>query len=65
MPRFEVTLTEDVYHTIVVEAATKSVAADMAWKIMQTEGKDKFKSDDSEFQEYAHIEELEDEEAYS
>jgi len=48
-----------------VEAATKSVAADMAWKIMQTEGKDKFKSDDSEFQEYAHIEELEDEEAYS
>lgn len=65
MPKFEVTLTEDVYHTIVVEAATKSVAADMAWKILQTEGKDKFNSDDSEFQEYAHIEELEDEAANS
>ena len=65
MPKFEVTLTEEVWHKIVVEAATMDVAASMAWKELETNGKDNFNSDDSEWNEYANIEELENEEAYT
>lgn len=64
MPRYEVTLTEEVWHKIVVTAPTLSQATDKAWATLEKEGKDKFDSNDSEWSEYAHVEELEDIEAY-
>lgn len=64
MPRYEVTLTEEVWHTIIVDAPTLSQATEKAWATLAKEGKDKFEQNDSEWSEYAHVEELEDIEAY-
>jgi hypothetical protein len=64
MPRYEVTLTEELWHTIILDAKNKTEAGEKAWKTLQEKGTDAFKQDDSEWNSFAHVEQLEEDEDY-
>lgn len=65
MPRYEVTLTEEVWHTIILDAKNKTEAGEKAWETLQEKGTDAFKQDDSEWNGNAHVEQLEEDEDYA
>lgn len=58
MPKYEVTLTRNEWHTITVEAQSQEEAESEAWAILTTVGTEVFEVTGSEWDDATHIEEV-------
>jgi hypothetical protein len=57
MKSYQVTLTEEIWHTVFIEAESKREAEEKAWELLNDFGKNAFKQSGSEFADNAWVEE--------
>ncbi len=57
MKSYQVTLTEETWYTVFIEAKSKREAEAKAWELLEGYGTDAFKIEGAEWSEKAHVEE--------